>query len=244
MTDRNGNSAWADLVPAAEQRRLRTAGFGGAVQMGRRPCLIVVDVTLSFLGRRPGEESGPDYPTACGPEGWRRLPAIRELLGTARDLGIPRVLTCGSPGDAVFVGGAIKLSREPDTARLVHSAPFPPELAPRDDEYVLAKAKASAFFGTPLLTYLHAHRVDTLIVTGTTTSGCVRATAVDGASHGYRVLVAEDACFDRSPFAHAANLFDIQMKYGSVVDSAWLGQQLRCLGDQAPETEPMGLPTS
>ncbi|MCI2415884.1 isochorismatase family protein [Saccharopolyspora sp. K220] len=244
MTDRNGNTAWADLVPAEEQRRLRAAGFGDAVPMGLRPCLVVVDVTLSFLGRRPGEDGGPDYPTGCGPEGWRRLPAIRDLLGTARNLGIPRVLTRGAPDDAAFVGGAIKLSRGPETARLVHGAPFPPELEPRDDEYVLAKAKASAFFGTPLLTYLHAHLVDTLIVTGTTTSGCVRATVVDGASHGYRVLVVEDACFDRSPFAHAANLFDIQMKYGSVVDSAWVSRQLRGCGDQVPETEPMGLPTS
>jgi nicotinamidase-related amidase len=112
-------------------------------------------------------------------------------------------------------------------ARLVHEAPFPPQLTPRPDEYVLGKAKASAFFGTPLLAYLTKHRIDTLVVAGTTTSGCVRATVVDAASYGFRVLVAEDACFDRSAFAHAANLFDIHLKYGSVVDSAVLRDRLR-----------------
>lgn len=209
MTDKA--AVWDEFVPAGELDRLRAAGFGGGVEAGERLCLLVIDVTLSFLD--------PEYPTGCHPEGRRRLPAIAGLLETARRVGIPRVLTCGSAADSVFVGGAVKLSQDPDTARLVHEAPFPPELTPRADEYVVAKAKASAFFGTPLLTYLHRQRVDTLIVAGTTTSGCIRASVVDAASHGFRVLVVEDACFDRSPFAHAANLFDIQLKYGSVVDT-------------------------
>ncbi|GAB3456870.1 isochorismatase family protein [Actinophytocola sediminis] len=204
-------SVWDEFVPAGELDRLRANGFGGPVELGERPCLLVVDVTLSFIDTA--------YPTGCGQMGWDRLPAIVSLLETARANGIPRVLTAGSPLDAVFVGGAVKLSQDPDTARLVHDAPFPPELTPRADEYVVHKAKASAFFGTPLLTYLTANRIDSLIVAGTTTSGCVRATVVDAASHGYRVLVAEDACFDRSAFAHAANLFDIELKYGSVVDT-------------------------
>ena len=192
-------AVWDEFVPAGELDRLRANGFGGEVEAGERPCMLVVDVTLSFLST--------DYPTGCGQPGWDRLPAIVKLLDTARAAGIPRVLTCGSAPDAEFVGGAVKLSQDRETALRVHEAPFPPELAPRDDEYVVAKAKASAFFGTPLLTYLHRHDVDTLIVCGTTTSGCVRATVVDAASYGYPVLVPEDACFDRSAFAHAANLF-------------------------------------
>lgn len=204
-------AVWDEFVPAGELDRLRASGFGGPVELGERPCLLVIDVTLSFIDT--------SYPTGCGQMGWDRLPAIVSLLETARAHGVPRVLTAGSPDDAVFVGGAVKLSQDPDRARLVHAAPFPPELSPQPGEYVLHKAKASAFFGTPLLTYLNRHRIDSLIVAGTTTSGCVRATVVDAASHGYRVLVAEDACFDRSAFAHAANLFDIELKYGSVVDT-------------------------
>ncbi|OLF08014.1 hypothetical protein BLA60_24380 [Actinophytocola xinjiangensis] len=205
-------AVWDEFVPSGELERLRASGFGSEVELGERPCLLVIDVTLSFIDT--------SYPTGCGQVGWDRLPAIVSLLETARARGIPRVLTAGSPADAEFVGGAVKLSQDRDTARLVHGAPFPPELTPREDEYVVHKAKASAFFGTPLLTYLTRHRIDSLIVAGTTTSGCVRASVVDAASHGYRVLVAEDACFDRSPFAHAANLFDIEVKYGSVVDTA------------------------
>jgi nicotinamidase-related amidase len=210
---------WDRYVPADELAQLRATGFGRPVEFGDRPCLIVIDVVMSFLGRRPGTD-GPDYATGCGAEGWRRLPTITRLLEAARDAGLPRVLTAGSPLGAPFVGGAIKLSQDPRTALNVHAAPFPDELEPREDEYVLQKSKASAFFGTPLLTYLHRHQVDSVVLCGTTTSGCVRATAVDAASHGYPVLVVEDACFDRSNFAHAANLFDIQMKYGQVVTSA------------------------
>ncbi|MFI7675969.1 isochorismatase family protein [Actinophytocola sp. NPDC049390] len=212
-------AVWDEFVPAGELERLRERGFGGEVEAGSRVCLLVIDVTLSFIST--------DYPTGCGQVGRDRLPAIVKLLDHARELGVPRVLTCGSAPDAVFVGGAVKLSSDPATARRVHEAPFPPELTPRDDEYVLSKAKASAFFGTPLLTYLTRHGVDTLVVCGTTTSGCVRATVVDAASYGFRVLVAEDACFDRSPFAHAANLFDIQLKYGSVVDT---GRAIELMG--------------
>ncbi|HEX2131967.1 MAG TPA: isochorismatase family protein [Actinophytocola sp.] len=209
-------AVWDEFVPAGELDRLRANGFGAPVEAGERPCLLLVDVTLSFI-------DDTAYPTGCGRMGWERLPAVASLLTAARERGIPRVLTAGSPDDAAFVGGAVKLSQDPELARRVHGAPFPPELTPEltsgEDEYVLRKAKASAFFGTPLLTYLNRHRVDTLVVAGTTTSGCVRATVVDAASHGYRVLVAEDACFDRSAFAHAANLFDIELKYGSVVDT-------------------------
>lgn len=204
-------AVWDEFVPPGELERLAARGFGGEVELGERPCLLVVDVTLSFIST--------DYPTGCGQVGWDRLPAIAKLVDTAREQDLVRVFTCGAPDDSVFVGGAVKLSKDPDTARRVHSAPFPPEVAPRDGEYVLHKAKASAFFGTPLLTYLHQRRVDSLVVCGTTTSGCVRATVVDAMSHGFPVVVAEDACFDRSPFAHAANLFDIQLKYGSVVDT-------------------------
>ena len=210
---------WDRYVPADELERLHATGFGQPVEFGRRPCLIVIDVVMSFLGRRPGTD-GQDYVTGCGAAGWARLPTIARLLDAARGAGIPRVLTAGSPLGAPFVGGAIKLSQDPQTALTVHAAPFPDELEPREDEFVLQKSKASAFFGTPLLTYLHRHQVDSIVLCGTTTSGCVRATAVDAASHGYPVLVVEDACFDRSDFAHAANLFDIQMKYGEVINSS------------------------
>lgn len=212
---------WDEVVPEEELRMLEARGFGGDVVLGERPCLLVVDVVMSFLGRRPGEpaDEGEDYATGCGEVGWVRLPRIVEVLEAARAAGIPRVLTKGSPDAATVVGGAIKLSGDPSTARRTHAAGFPAEIEPAHDEFVLEKTKASAFFGTPLLSFLHQRRADSVIIVGTTTSGCIRATAVDASSYGFPTIVVEDACFDRSPFAHAANLFDIQMKYGSVVDA-------------------------
>jgi maleamate amidohydrolase len=214
------STAWDGLVPRQELERLAASGYGGQdVTLGERPCLIVIDVVMSFLGRRPGDTKSPEYITGCGEAGWKSLPSIVRILDAARDAGVERVFSKGSPEAAAMIGGAIKLSSDPDMARTTHSAPFPAELQPAGDEFVVEKTKASAFFGTPLLTFLHQRRVDSLLMVGTTTSGCVRASVVDAASHGYPVVVAADACFDRSDFAHAANLFDIQMKYGSVVSS-------------------------
>jgi len=95
-----------------------------------------------------------------------------------------------------------------------------PELAPRPEDVVIIKQYASAFFGTALASMLTAERVDTVIVTGCSTSGCIRATAVDGMQHGFRVIVPRECVGDRAPEPHDANLFDIDRKYGDVVSRA------------------------
>ncbi|MQA03422.1 MAG: isochorismatase family protein [Streptosporangiales bacterium] len=209
---------WETYVPTAELEDLAAAGFGARQGAGLRPCRVIVDVVMSFLGPRPGSADPPSV-MGCGEMGWARLPVIVDLVETMRADAVPVVFTRGDPTDKAFCGGSIKRTSDAGLARRVHEAPFPPELVPRDDEYVLAKPKASAFFGTPLVSYLVRTGVDTLVLAGATTSGCVRATAVDAASHNFRVAVVEDACFDRSAFAHAANLFDIDLKYGDVVGS-------------------------
>src|SRR5690606_23231200 len=209
---------WYEAVPEEELARLRKAGFGSPGAQGSRPCLIIIDVLLSFLGARPGEDPGEQhYSAGCEPFGWGTLPRIREVLHAARGAGIPRVFCKGWPEAATVVGGSVKLTHERSEAARTHSADFPAELRPQPDEFVLQKTKASALFQTPLLTFMHQNRVDSVILTGATTSGCVRATAVDAASYGFGVTVVEDACFDRSEYTHASNLFDIQMKYGDVV---------------------------
>src|SRR5690606_17087395 len=114
--------------------------------------------------------------------------------------------------------GSVKVTADGATSYRVHEAGFPPELQPRQDEYVLEKPRPSVFYGTPLDAYLTRHRADTLIVAGTTTSGCIRATVVDGAARNYRMFVVEEACFDRSPFSHAVNMFEMQQKYADVVN--------------------------
>jgi nicotinamidase-related amidase len=103
---------------------------------------------------------------------------------------------------------------------------FPPAVKPREGEWVLEKTKASCFFQTPLSAYLVKQGIDTAVVCGVSTSGCVRASAVDAFSHGFRTIVVDDCCFDRSYFAHCANLFDLQAKYSAVLSLEELQQVL------------------
>jgi maleamate amidohydrolase len=214
-----GLRPWDSLVPAAELTQLADAGFGVPQGIGERPLLIVIDVVMSFLGPRPGSADAPSA-MGCGDMGWDTLPRIVELVDRYRAAAVPVMFTKGDLQDKIFCGGSVKRTSGAGAARSAHDTSFPEELVPREDEYVLSKPKASAFFGTPLSSYLIRNRIDTVVLAGTTTSGCVRATAVDASSHNLKVVVAHDACFDRSAFAHAANLFDVQMKYGDVVSAA------------------------
>lgn len=106
---------------------------------------------------------------------------------------------------------------------------FVEEIAPRQTDIVIPKKQASAFFGTSLASYLIGLKVDTLILTGCTTSGCVRASAVDGCQLNFKIVVPEDAVFDRSPTSHAVNLFDMASKYADVMPTADLLMRLHAL---------------
>ena len=114
-----------------------------------------------------------------------------------------------------------------------------PELAPRPDEPVIVKAFPSGFVGTNLLAYLVYHGVDTVIVTGTVTSGCVRDTVLDAFNHNYRVIVPEEAVCDRGPTSHKVTLFDIHMRYGDVVPVAEVMDYLAAVrrGEARPALE-------
>jgi nicotinamidase-related amidase len=187
----------------------------------------VVDVTYQFVGdrREPVLESIRTFSNSCGEAGWDAMEQIRVLLETCRAAGVPIFYTKGTDRRSSTADGAWawKNSRQLEK----HDNRIPEMIEPREGETVIEKTKPSAFFGTPLASYLTALRVDTLIVTGGTTSGCVRATVVDAFSMNYRVTVPEDAVFDRGELAHAANLFDIDAKYGSVQSVAETLEYLR-----------------
>lgn len=219
--------SWQKLIPAEELAAYQRSGFHGDLAMGRRPALIVVDVTFGFTGSRGQTlaEAVAEFSAACGPSSWIAMPRIAELIAAFRARNLPIVFTRSRLDDIGWTGKATKAKRaaKPLPARFND---FPEEIAPGPGEWVLEKTKASAFFGTPLATYLVKERVDTLVVCGVSTSGCVRASVVDGFSHGFATFVVEDACFDRSEFAHAANLFDMSGKYASVVSVAELAERL------------------
>jgi nicotinamidase-related amidase len=188
----------------------RHAGFHGRAGFGGRPALVVVDMNVAFTDR--------SSPLACPLDGV--VGAIQELLRECRAAGFPVVYTTvaydeqGRETAAAFIDKVPALLTLEAGSRWVE---IDPRIAPLPGEPVLTKLFASAFFGTELQSLLAAAGCDTLVVTGASTSGCVRATAVDALQHGYRPVVPREAVGDRNPDAHAANLYDIDAKYGDVV---------------------------
>jgi nicotinamidase-related amidase len=218
---------WADVIPPADLAIYQKAGLGDPQPWGRKPALLVIDVVMSFVGteRRPVIDAIDEFDTSCGQNAWDTLPRMSAVLHAARAAGLPVVFTKGDPDGKAHAGGSVK-GEEGESARRRHSTPIADAVAPREGEFVIAKTKASGFFQTPLSSWLVRKGVDSLIVIGTSTSGCVRATVVDGHSHGYPVFVVADACFDRSVFFHKVSLFDMNAKYATVISSADLDRHL------------------
>jgi maleamate amidohydrolase len=184
-------------------------GFGGRGGFGRRPGLVVIDMTLGF--------TDPESPLACDLE--RPISEIQKLLRAARQAEIPVVFTTVAYRESDKLTAAAFIDKVPALLTLqagTRWAEIDPRIAPGEAEPVLNKLFASGFFGTGLSSLLTAAGVDTLIITGASTSGCVRATAVDALQYGFRPVVPREAVGDRNPDAHAANLYDIDAKYGDV----------------------------
>lgn len=224
---------WAELFDG-EEGRVYARHFGGDVRpLGQRPAVLVIDVVRSFTGERGQtlEESAAEWQTSCGPNAWTAMPYLRQIVRLAGQQHWPLIYTTGQPGSAALYGGTVK--RERDSMKRPDAQDIPDEIKPPADALVLAKPKASAFFQTPLLTYLIRRGVDSLIVTGTTTCGCVRATVVDGHSHGYPVFVVEDAVFDRARLSHGVSLFEMNAKYADVITTERLTGMAEAAGQVA-----------
>jgi nicotinamidase-related amidase len=206
---------------------------------GVRPALLVIDVTRAFCGEpdQSLEESIRTWPTSCGPEAWKAIRYIQHLVEAARQASLPVIYTTAQPGVDHFYGGVVKRGRGAKESPISRpgAIDIPPEIAPLAEELVLRKPKASAFFATPLLAYLHRQRIDSLIVCGSTTSGCVRATVVDAFSWGFPVYLVEEAVFDRSRISHAVGLFEMNAKYADVMS---VDQILKWLVDIAKISKP------
>lgn len=189
---------------------MRLEGFHGRAGFGRRPALLVVDINRGF--------TDPASPLVCDLD--EVVEAIRRLLDEARRAGIPVVYTTVSYSEADRKVAAAFIDKVPALLTLAAGTPWveiDPRIAPLPSEPVLNKLFASAFFGTPLASLLAAAGCDSVLVTGASTSGCVRATVVDALQHGYRPVVPREAVGDRNPQAHEASLYDIDAKYGDVV---------------------------
>ena len=209
---------WDGIISEDEQRAYAAAGFGRPSGMGERPALLIIDVQYRTVGTTPMPfwEAVEEFPTSCGDVGWQAIGKIQHLLALFRRKGWP----------VLYPHVAPKMTF--DQGRLAEKAPalltvaakgydFPAEIAPRAGDVLLPKKHPSAFFGTPLASYLIDLSADTLIVTGCTTSGCVRGSVVDAFAYNFRVTVCSDAVYDRSATSHAVNLFDMSEKYADVM---------------------------
>lgn len=186
------------------------AGYGGRLPPGRRPALLLVDLMRAYFTPGSALHLGSD---AC-------LASAARLLAVARRVGVP-VLHTRVTYAAGGADGGVFFRKLGALRELVGDAPggqLMPEVAPRPGEPVVVKQYASGFFGTTLASTLIAWGVDTTVIAGVSTSGCVRATAVDACQHGFVPLVVRDAVGDRAPGPHQANLYDLQAKYAEVID--------------------------
>lgn len=188
------------------------AGFGGSLKPGVRPALLIVDVVLAYLD--------PASPLYAGVEA--ELASNERLLAAARAAGMPVFFT-NIEYQADGLDGGMFYRKVPALKAFRRGSAdgaFPPSLQPLESEYVVSKKFPSAFFGTPLAGVLTAAGIDTLLITGYSTSGCVRATALDALCHGFAPFVVREACGDRDLSVQKANLFDIQAKVAEVIGEA------------------------
>jgi len=183
--------------------------FDGRLPFGRSPALLIVDVARAYV-----EEGSPLY---VGND--KALRSNERLIEAARDAGVPVLFTrvVYQPGG---IDGGLFYRKVPALRCFEEGQPlgdFPASVRPAAGEIVVTKQYASAFFGTSLAASLNALTIDTVLITGYSTSGCVRATALDAMQHGFLPFVIRDACGDRHPSPHEANLFDLQAKYAEVI---------------------------
>jgi nicotinamidase-related amidase len=206
---------------AATKRLYESRGIGVRTGFGAHPALIVVDMSVAFCD--PSYKVGSDQTPA--------LEAIAALLDVTRECRVPSFFfTIGYHADGRDAGmfgrkvPALLELQLGDPGIEIH-----PTIKPRGDEMVITKKFSSCFFQTNLTSLLVTEGVDTVILTGCSTSGCVRATALDAVSYGYRVVVPVECVCDRAEGPHLANLFDIDAKYGDVMPLAEVVEQLRSM---------------
>lgn len=216
---------WEEVFSAEDRaifdayRRKRNSSFPW-----KSSALIVIDATRAFLGPKlPTLQACRESPAACGLPGWQAVPHIAALIREYRSARLPVLYTRQDRSTEGSLGGATAgAAREmaADADEIIA------DLSPLPDELVVRKPKASGFFATGLAAYCIKNRIAGVVLAGGTTSGCVRATAVDACAYGLDVLIASDGCFDRSQLSAAVSLFDLDAKYGRVVTAAELIDEL------------------
>ena len=202
-------------------------GFGNSSGIGQRPALLIVDFVNGFAN--PDQFGGGNIGEA--------IENTRGLLAEARTLGLPIAFTRVVYADDGSDAGVFTL-KAPALTQLTEGAfgsQIVDQLKPRDGEYIVRKTQPSAFFGTNLTAWYVSKGVDTVIIAGCTTSGCIRASVIDSMSYNFRTVVASDCVGDRALGPHEANLFDMEQKYADLMSSSGI---LAILHERVPTVTP------
>lgn len=230
---------WDDFLTERDKQVLAQAGYGKRGGFGKRPALFIIDVQYNFCGDKPEDilEGLKQYRTHCGREAWEAVEHIVPLLELAREKKIPVFYTeSGRRADLLDSGvqvGKNHRGGEKTVLAETHATRTVEPLEPRPQDIRITKQKPSCFFGTIFMSHLNFLDVDTLILVGCTSSGCLRATTVDAYSYNFKVIIPEECAFDRFQSSHAMSLFDLNCKYADVIPGAEVQDYLRNL--PAPE---------
>src|SRR6266581_3216925 len=219
---------WNQYLTERDKAVFAAAGYGARGGFGKRPALLIIDVNWAFCGEHPEPilESIKRWRNSCGEDAWVALPYIKALIDKARAKGIPVIYTTGVRRADNWDAGSWSWKNNrsgEDVTKYetnLEDNEIVADIAPGPRDIVIYKQKPSGFFGTNMASYLTLLGCDSVIVTGTTTSGCVRATVLDAFSLNYRIALAEEGCFDRSQASHAINLCDMNAKYADVVKTS------------------------
>lgn len=198
------------MVNTTDEQFFADRGFGQRIGFGQRPALIVIDLLKGF--------TDPSMPLGASFDA--EMAETKRVLASAREAGIPIFYTAVAYEEQDLKDAGVWARKQKGTATLVAGTPaveLDPRLERRPSEAIIVKKYASAFFGTDLIARLNSRRVDTLLLTGCTTSGCVRATAVDAVQNGIIPVVIREAVGDRAEAPHRQSLFDLEQKYADVV---------------------------
>lgn len=214
---------WDRFLTERDKQVYAAAGYGKRGGFGSRPALFIIDTQYNFCGDQPEDilEGVKTYRTHCGREAWEAVRRIEPLMHVAREKNIPIFYT-ESERRADMIDSGVQVGKshrgkEKTSIEGTHATQTVAPLAPRPQDIRIGKRKPSCFFGTIFMSHLNFFDVDTLILTGCTTSGCLRATCVDAYSYNFKVVIPEETAFDRFEASHAVNLFDLNSKYADVI---------------------------
>jgi len=228
--DRFEDHAWADVVPADLLQIY--APYRRETFVGARPALLLIDLyNLAYQGGPEQPVMLQDrYPSSCGIYAHRAIAPTQRLIAASRATGIPIFYCTGDTGPMAAPAGVGATRRKSAAKRNPQDFEIIAEFAPQDGDILIRKQRASIFQGTPLIAHLNMLGVQSVIVCGESTSGCVRASCVDAHSNGLHVSLVEECTFDRHELVHKMNLFDLHHKYADVMQVAEVVAHLEGMG--------------